>query len=60
MLLIENTCEWQSQQAMPAQAVTKKPCSQGNWIVDSGSTCHMCNDQELFGELLKRRDSNIA
>ena len=25
--------------------------SQGNWIVDSGATCHMCNDQELFGEL---------
>ena len=25
--------------------------SRGNWIVDSGSTCHMCNDKELFSEL---------
>ena len=24
--------------------------SQGNWIVDSGATCHMCNDQKLFGK----------
>ena len=22
-----------------------------NWIVDSGATCHMCNDRELFAEL---------
>ena len=22
--------------------------SRGNWIVDSGATCHMCNDKELF------------
>ena len=25
--------------------------SRGNWIVDSGATCHMCNDKELFNEL---------
>ena len=23
--------------------------SKDNWIVDSGATCHMCNDQNLFG-----------
>ena len=22
--------------------------SKGTWIVDSGATCHMCNDQKLF------------
>jgi hypothetical protein len=22
--------------------------SRGNWIIDSGATCHMCNDKELF------------
>ena len=22
--------------------------SKGNWIVDSGATCHMCNDEKLF------------
>ena len=22
--------------------------SKGNWIVDSGATCHMCNDRKLF------------
>ncbi|WP_171480101.1 hypothetical protein, partial [Acinetobacter baumannii] len=22
-----------------------------NWIVDSGATCHMCNEEELFTEL---------
>ena len=25
--------------------------SSDNWIVDSGATCHMCNDKKLFGEL---------
>ena len=25
--------------------------SRGNWIVDSGATCHMCNDRSLFSEL---------
>ena len=25
--------------------------SKGSWIVDSGATCHMCNDKELFREL---------
>ena len=25
--------------------------SRGNWIIDSGATCHMCNDRELFREL---------
>lgn len=25
--------------------------SRGNWIVDSGATCHMCNDKQLFSEL---------
>ena len=24
--------------------------SRGNWIVDSGATCHMCNDKSLFSE----------
>ena len=24
--------------------------SKGNWIVDSGATCHMCNDKTLFGQ----------
>ena len=23
----------------------------GNWIIDSGATCHMCNEKELFREL---------
>ena len=23
----------------------------GDWIVDSGATCHMCNDKQVFGEL---------
>ena len=23
----------------------------GNWIVDSGATCHMCHDEILFSEL---------
>ena len=25
--------------------------SSENWIVDSGATCHMCNDKKLFREL---------
>lgn len=25
--------------------------SRRNWIVDSGATCHMCNDKELFSEI---------
>ena len=25
--------------------------SRGNWIVDSGATCHMCSDKSLFSEL---------
>ena len=24
--------------------------SRENWIVDSGATCHMCNDKKLFRE----------
>ena len=27
--------------------------SRGKWIVDSGATCHMCNDQEQFVEFRK-------
>ncbi len=23
----------------------------GNWIIDSGATCHMCVDEKLFTEL---------
>jgi hypothetical protein len=29
--------------------------SRGKWIVDSGATCHMCNDKEQFGELNRLR-----
>ena len=29
--------------------------SRGNWIVDSGATCHMCNDKKLFTELSSLR-----
>ena len=25
--------------------------SRGNWIIDSGATCHMCNNKEFFKEL---------
>lgn len=25
--------------------------SRGNWIIDSGATCHMCNQKDLFREL---------
>ena len=25
--------------------------SRGSWIIDSGATCHMCNDKKLFREL---------
>ena len=25
--------------------------SKGNWIIDSGATCHMCSDKKLFREL---------
>ena len=25
--------------------------SRGNWIIDSGATCHMCSDKKLFREL---------
>ena len=30
--------------------------SKENWIIDSGATCHMCNDEVLFSDLnvLKR------
>ena len=23
----------------------------GNWIIDSGATCHMCANREFFGDL---------
>ena len=29
--------------------------SRRNWIVDSGDTCHMCNDKKLFTELRSLR-----
>ena len=29
--------------------------SRGKWIVDSGATCHMCNDKEQFGKLNRLR-----
>lgn len=29
--------------------------SRGNWIIDSGATCHMCNDKTLFRELRSLR-----
>jgi len=25
--------------------------SSGSWIVDSGATCHMCNDRKLFVDM---------
>ena len=23
-----------------------------NWVVDSGATCHMCNNEELFDQII--------
>ena len=34
---------------MTAHALTA--ASRGTWIVDSGATCHMCNDEKLFVQL---------
>ena len=28
--------------------LTSSESRKNNWIVDSGATCHMCNDQQLF------------
>ena len=30
--------------------------SKGNWIVDSGATCHMCNDQQLFKQFVSLKE----
>ena len=27
--------------------------SRGKWIVDSGATCHMCNDREQFVDFVE-------
>jgi hypothetical protein len=26
------------------------------WIVDSGTTCHMCNDESMFTEMITKTD----
>ena len=31
--------------------------SRKDWIVDSGATCHMCNDVSLFSELRDQKNS---
>lgn len=28
-----------------------------DWIVDSGATCHMCNEEELFVEIMELDES---
>ena len=33
----------------------------GNWIVDSGATCHMCHDEILFSKLqLLEKETDVT
>ena len=36
-----------------SDSVSRYILFRGKWIVDSGATCHMCNDQEQFVEFRK-------
>ena len=41
----------ESDALMVSHAFKVSSCTMGNWIIDSGATCHMCGSKESFVEL---------
>lgn len=46
-----NEYESSDNEVMVVSHALSATTSRGNWIIDSGATCHMCNDKKLFREL---------
>ena len=48
----ENCSDGESTGLVVQHALSADSNTHGQWIIDSGATCHMCNNEAMFSELL--------